>query len=212
MSFNLVNQNVVRVRPEEIEVTYSGEAVTNLTVTNVVFWNAGREPIRSQDIPPHEPLSIQPRDGIRILDAEVTQRNNPANDLRSNLVDSNCIILSFDYLDKDEGCVIQIFHTGRTSKDLEKKGKIIGASGLLEPPYNRFRSLRSFLALISINVIALCSILLIFANPDKRLPLIIAVGVAVVTIILVALFGFFHTSSRIRGVPQSLSTFEQLWT
>src|SRR5258708_1464899 len=37
------------------------------------------------------------------------------------------ILIDFDYFDKDEGIIVQIFHTGKLSRDLEIQGIIKGA-------------------------------------------------------------------------------------
>ena len=213
-SFNLISQSVLLVNPEKIKVTYADEPIGNLTVTNVAFWNAGREPIRSQDIPSNAPLYIQATDGVRILEAYVVQRNNPSNDLKCTLLDSNHLLLSFEYLDKDDGGVLQVFHTGMTSSDLQIKGKVIGASGELEAAPLTFPSLRVRVILTSLLVAIMSMVLVIFLDGNRQaqsLPYVVFSVAAVVTAFIAFLTASSLRSRKTRGVPPSLSSFDQLW-
>jgi hypothetical protein len=145
-SFNLISQSVVEVKPEKIGITYLGNPIENMTVTNVALWNSGREPIRKEDILSTEPLRILTKEGFRILDAEVVQVNNDTNNLRCQLIEDNEVIIDFDYLEKGDGTVIQVFHTGNKNDDLQFKGKVIGASLAMEkrPLTNKLTSWKYF--------------------------------------------------------------------
>lgn len=125
-SINLVRDLVGKV--EALEMFYSGQRIENLTVTKIAFWNGGRETIYRQDIASAEPLIIQAKEGCKILDAKIIYEKNPANQFSINICGSQSTVeLQFDYLDKDEGVIIQVIHTGKSSKDIEITGIIKGA-------------------------------------------------------------------------------------
>lgn len=65
--------NVV-VRGEEeqhIEARYKEGEVPMVTRTVLVFWNAGREPIRGSDLVGKHPLTVSLPDGTYVLEASV---------------------------------------------------------------------------------------------------------------------------------------------
>ena len=113
---------------ESLELSHLGEKIENLTVTKILFWNGGRETILALDIPEAAPLCISTKEERRILDAKIIQVKNPANKFCISITDQGSSAhLYFDYVDKDEGCVIQLMHTGRSSQDINITGKIKGA-------------------------------------------------------------------------------------
>jgi len=125
-SFNIVEDLVSKF--ESLEMLYAGQPIKNLTVSKIAFWNAGKDTINNQDIPIAEPLTIHVKKEYQILDAKVLYTKNPANQF---IISSSPLFtvayLSFDYIDKEEGGVIQIIHTGKSDEDIEVHGLIKGA-------------------------------------------------------------------------------------
>jgi len=114
----------------DLEVYYRGEKQNNISVTKFVFWNSGRQPIRKQDIADKEPLRIQAFNNVKLLDVKL---------LHPKIENSNCLLLNkadneplktceitFDFLDQNEGFVVQTIHTGNKPGDVILLGKIIG--------------------------------------------------------------------------------------
>lgn len=135
-SFNLISMSVTQLKSDKVKVTYSGEEVEDLTVTNIAFWNSGKEPIRREDIASTEPIRITAMNGCRILEADVIQTNNPSNNLKCDLFGNDKVLTSFEYLEKGDGAVIQVFHTGQNNDDLQFQGKIIGTKiGVEKEPF-----------------------------------------------------------------------------
>jgi hypothetical protein len=62
-----------------LKVLYNGEQLGRVTVAKVAFWNAGRETIRKSDLVDADPLRIEVRPGVKVLDARVVKQTNPAN-------------------------------------------------------------------------------------------------------------------------------------
>ena len=112
---------------ESLEMVFRGKPIKNLTVTKLAFWNGGNDTINYQDIPNTEPLTINVKKGIEILDAKVLYVQNPANQFSISPSDDHSFVkLQFEYIDKDEGGVIQIIHTGISEEDIDIRGKIKG--------------------------------------------------------------------------------------
>lgn len=124
-SFNLIKDASKKLK--KLEVLYSQKKIENLTITNIAFWNAGRETIRKEDIAKADPLKIVVNDKYEILDSEVIKMTNDANLVEAIKENNKSFIITFDYLDKGEGAVIRVIHTGQLLKDIDFIGKIIGA-------------------------------------------------------------------------------------
>jgi len=126
-SINLI-QNF-RSKLSSLKISYKDEQVENLTISNVAFWNGGKETIRENDITNVKPLKILLKEPYKILDAKIICSNNPANEISVGEVgsDGRTLLINFEYLDANEGFVLQIIHDGDSSYDLSVSGIIIGA-------------------------------------------------------------------------------------
>lgn len=139
-SFNLVRDFVGRL--EALEMLYAGQRIGNLTVTKIAFWNNGAETMNQEDIASADPLVAKLKEEYTILDASVLFMKNDANQFSIDVSeDGSQLLLTFDYLDKDEGAVIQILHTGKSSKDVELSGTIKGGGKPFQQHVPRLRSL-----------------------------------------------------------------------
>lgn len=115
-------------RLEALEMTYAGERISNLTATKLAFWNNGKDTINGSDIAAADPLMVKVNDGYKILDSSVLYAKNAANQFSINHSDDGLhVLIQFDYIDADEGGVIQLLHTGKSSDDIEVCGTIKGA-------------------------------------------------------------------------------------
>ena len=113
---------------DNLRVFYQGVNIENLTISKILFWNDGTETIDREDIETVNHLRILSSNGVELLDAKVLTTNNQSCQFTVNLSsDKTSALLSFDYLDKKQGAVIQIVHTGTSSKDLNVTGDIKGA-------------------------------------------------------------------------------------
>lgn len=130
-SINIVRDLVSKI--ESLEMLFAGQPIENLTVTKIAFWNAGNDTINSYDIPIAEPLTVHIKKGYQILDAKILYSKNPANQFSISTSDDHSFVnLQFDYIDKEEGGVIQLIHTGTTDEDIEISGTIKGAGKLIK--------------------------------------------------------------------------------
>jgi hypothetical protein len=124
-SVNLI-QNLVG-KFEKIEMYYSGDRIENLTASKVAFWNEGKDTINYSDVAPANPIEIFVQEGLKILDAKIIFEKNPVNQFKVEIsTDRSFTKLIFDYIDQDEGIIVQLLHTGNTKSDIGIRGSIKG--------------------------------------------------------------------------------------
>lgn len=133
-------------KQDGLEVSYRGKLTENVTRTTIILWNSGNTTIKSDDIAKSNVLKIVAKKGVAILDCRVIQTNEPTNqfnieepvfnpknfkwsgesndDFNNDFTDSRYI--KFDFIDRNEGCVIQIIHNGKSLQDISIQGKIQG--------------------------------------------------------------------------------------
>lgn len=117
---------------ENLTVAYKDEKVENFTVSKILFFNRGRETITKEDVDTISPLKIS-SETCNILDASILQVNKVSNNFKIDLDrENNHIFITFDYLDKNQGVVIQIVHNGLSSDDLLIEGDIKGVQKLVQ--------------------------------------------------------------------------------
>jgi len=124
LSHNIVRDLVSRI--DSLEMLYAGERIENITVTKIAFWNAGNDTIKGQDI--KKPLTVTVENGYKILKADQFYIINKENKFSINLSDDKShIIVDFDYLDKNQGEIIQLYHNGKSENDIKIDGYIMGS-------------------------------------------------------------------------------------
>ena len=125
-----------------LKIQFGDQDVQNLTVSRILFWNAGGDTIRKSDIADANPLQIVACDGVALLEAQVLATSSQSNKVSCvPQSDKKSAILQFDYLDRDQGAVVQIVHTGTSSDHLKIAGDIMGAPLLLARRIERARFL-----------------------------------------------------------------------
>lgn len=127
VSNNLIVDNITNLNG--LEILFKNQRVQTLTVSKVLFWNHGFDTIEKGDIVLSDPLRIEASPDVQILDTSIVQTNNPSSKflLKRNAKKSS-VELIFDYLDKDNGVIIQVIHTGKSSNNINFMGKIKGAN------------------------------------------------------------------------------------
>lgn len=111
-----------------LSIEFRGVKVKNLPISKILFWNSGADPIRSQDIPSSNPLRIEVTDeDLSILGVSIIADNNPASEFGHTLMEGKKYVqLEFNYLNKNNGAVIEVIHSGLSSSDIIVDGEIIG--------------------------------------------------------------------------------------
>jgi len=126
-SKNLVEESSQKI--EQIKTTYKGINLSNLSLSEIIFWNNGRQTIQKSDLDTANHLRVITHKNNKILEAKILYSNNLSNQFTINLSENyDYINFSFDYLDKNQGAVIQIVYQRIYPQDLEVVGDIKGVS------------------------------------------------------------------------------------
>ena len=114
----------------EFQISYRGQTIDDLTVTRFAIWNSGNRLLNSNDIVDTKPLSITSNDdGPHILDASIIKRSEESNKFTIDKKSAHCAELQFDYIDKQDGIIVQILHTG-SAKNISLSTLIKGGKKL----------------------------------------------------------------------------------
>lgn len=106
-----------------IEVRYKGKVVDEVSVTTIWFWNAGKKPIRKEDIPASSKITISIEENekkVDILDASC--RKTSRSEIQFNLEKQN---LNFEFLDYLDGATLEIIHTGSLYAEVKISGVVL---------------------------------------------------------------------------------------
>lgn len=140
-----------------LKILYDGKEIKNLSESRIAFWNGGKETISHSDVPKNDKIKIRPEEGYRILSAKLHYAINDSNNYQIHLKEGE-VEVNFDHIDHQEGCSIQVFHTGKTSWSLKVTGSIIGAGKVEHAKHIPFPKRRRKAFWISVLIFALCSI------------------------------------------------------
>jgi hypothetical protein len=122
----------------QIEVRYRDKDVPIVTRTVITFWNAGRQPIRRDDIVEYHPLTVVLPDGVQVLEARPIAATRPDIDFLvswgapTRMPDGTDRILtglSFSFLNHRDGGSLEILHTGDDPFAATVEGAIVGVKG-----------------------------------------------------------------------------------
>ena len=202
-----------------LQILYSGKGIESLTVSKIAFWNDGRQTIDNRDVAKADPLRIVLKEPYDILDVSVIYEKNEANRfcVLSSKVERS-VNISFDFLDKHEGGVIQLIHTGRGSSDIEMLG-IVKGFGKPRPrryyqsatfeilgrllPTSTLSKARSLMLrrLMGISGFVVAILLVVIAVREKEF--------LIVTLILAVIYGLMGYTFFKRTVPRGFEIVEE---
>lgn len=143
-SINLLKNSIENIKGLNIE--FLGNSIPNLTVTKLALWSDGNHSIYKQDLAFADPLSINALNNTSFLEVKIIYSKNKCNLITTTLFENNKqIIIDFDFLNYEDGAVIQILHTGSSSNDIEVSGTIIGGKLIKKSPNKKKFSSKFFL-------------------------------------------------------------------
>ena len=122
---------------QNVKVTCEDKNISTLTITRILMWCDGKETIYDKDIATQMPLIIKSKEGKDILEAKIESFNNQTNNITLEKLENNIYKINFEYLDNKDGFIIQVVHTGNSSKDIILTGKIKGMKGIIEKRQSR---------------------------------------------------------------------------
>jgi hypothetical protein len=136
---------------DQLEIFVKGVLQERVTVSKVAFWNAGGETIRSADIVTKAPIEIALKAGANLLSSSVIYVTEPSIEVTTDAVKvlpakeddpgETRLPISFNYLERGQGFVVQIAHNGEALHPVRVTGKIMGALDIerIPSPVNRRR-------------------------------------------------------------------------
>lgn len=142
---------------QNLKVLYEDKEIKNFSESRIAFWNGGKETILHSDVPNNDKIKIKPEEGYQILSAKLLFSINESNNYRIYFNDGE-VEIDFDHIDYQEGCSIQIFHTGKTSWSVKVTGSIVGAGKVEHAKHIPFPKRRRKAFWISLLIFLLCSI------------------------------------------------------
>lgn len=161
----------------KLNILYDGKSIDRLTITKITFWNNSFPTINSTDIIEAAPFSAFLKNGS-ILECSVLEGDNTPNCIDAILLEDNRVKISFNYLDRKEGGIIQVVHTGdEDSIDITRKikgGKVVVAVSSF---------LRTSKKIVGLTLIPIFTPILM-AIPSDDLSYIIITSVAIVTMLI----------------------------
>ena len=130
-TFALIEDKTAKI--QSLKILYNDQPVENLSLTRVAIWNRGSEPIRFSDFAETDKLRIKVEDGAKLLGTQIHATNSPTNKFAIIPENENGVInINFEYFQKNEGVVINIYHTGKPQTKILPQGTVIGGEQLVQ--------------------------------------------------------------------------------
>lgn len=110
-SYGLIS-DISHVSPV-LRLIYKNKDIANLAITKIAIWNSGNDVINWDKVVKEKPLRIMARNSdSKILDVSIVSCLEETNKFTLTNTEDNEVDIKFDYIDKREGIVVQIIHTG----------------------------------------------------------------------------------------------------
>ncbi|WP_193368925.1 hypothetical protein [Pelagibius marinus] len=113
--------------PNEVAVQYAGSQVPRVTLSQIVIWNHGAKAVRAEDVVQEDPIVFDFGNDSEVLKAEIVKRSREANKSRLLIEGDqrNILRYKFSFLDRGDGVLIRVLHTGKEPRP-KCSGTIIG--------------------------------------------------------------------------------------
>ena len=127
---NILIENKKRIF-DKLNIMYGSEQINDLSVTKFIIWNNGNRVLNKDDIVSENELSIYVTDNNKILDYMILEKTEDTNKFEILSLDSKRINIFFDYVNVNDGVVVQVIHTG-SNLDIHIDVKIKGGKSIKE--------------------------------------------------------------------------------
>ena len=114
---------------EKLSLFYDNTKIDNLCVSKIAIWNSGNRVLQSSDIVTENELKLYVGIYNEILETSIITETETSNKFDINMLDKNTIKVTFDYVETNDGIVVQIIHTG-IKDDVKLSCKIKGGKPL----------------------------------------------------------------------------------
>lgn len=213
----------------KLNILYDDEKISNVTVSKLIFWNDGNKTILDTDIASSDPFVVEGIEGVKILEVEKIFEKNKTNKFEVEVLeDGKKLAINFEYVDKNEGIIIQIVHTGKTSQDIKVGGTIKGVGKICKceasSPLNANPIMRFFNKVLkkvvierdkkrkSWVIVILSLVLFVFSiSSTTRVDVLIENKVAgILTAIMAVIYLIIGLSIAKRRIPKGFDSFEEI--
>ena len=127
-SYSLKTNHLIRKKKskfEKLHIAYDGQKIENLCVSKFVIWNSGNRTLNDVDMVETKELTIATSNESKILDCELVLSSEKTNNFSIEKIDEHTIKILFKYVDKKDGIIVQVIHTGY-EEDIQIDCKIKG--------------------------------------------------------------------------------------
>jgi hypothetical protein len=132
-AFAVGTQNLIRdysTKLSGLKIEYKGKNPSTISVSKLAIWNEGTETIDRADIAPGDPLRIYCLEG-EILESSVVDVTSPANQFGVQPAGPAALYVAFEYLDKNQGAIVQIVHTSTSPTPVFVVGSVKGSEPIV---------------------------------------------------------------------------------
>jgi hypothetical protein len=119
-----------------VNVIYGGhEILSDITAAQIALWNAGKRPIRAEDV--LTPITIRTDNSIPILEASVRKTSRDLINLAVDQSDisAGSLRITWKILEQNDGGIIQIIYAGPAETRISADGAIVGQPNVHEVKY-----------------------------------------------------------------------------
>jgi hypothetical protein len=122
--------DLVTKRTAELQgltISFKGKPVSDLSVSRIMLFNDGKEPIFSRDIAAAAPLALEVPTDVQMLDATLVAVNNEVNRIGVHFDGpGNRALIEFDRLARGNGAVFDVVHYGGQQPTALVSGVVMG--------------------------------------------------------------------------------------
>ena len=175
----------------EVTILFRDEKIENLSKLSILFWNAGNDEIRADDIPTSGQPSIIFLNNARVLSYTVKAASSEEIKFNVHQPQNDQLIINFEYLNPSDGGVIEVLYEAPLQSNnkpaIKLKGAIIGVKGFEQRQFHKHNSsMPNFLSILLLITITFVMSIVTIAS-SKSIPGLL-LGVAFGSL---ALFGFW---------------------
>lgn len=131
--YNVINEYQSKIK--NLEIKYKKKPIENLSLSKIAIWNSGNVTINRDEIVELSPILIKMKNEEEILDIKLIKQTENSNNFKL-IKNINSWKVDFDYIDKNEGCLLGIVHTGNLFDDIQLNGKIKGGKIIVNEQLN----------------------------------------------------------------------------
>jgi len=118
----------------DIKVTYKDQEAINVTVTKIALWNTSSLRLENNEIAPLHPITVSINDEYQILDILILKQSNENSQFTPNVINATSYVIDFEYMNSNEGCVIQVVHTAPNENYISLQCELKNGTQIIKKP------------------------------------------------------------------------------